>query len=326
MTPPDHLRDERPSISVVVPVFNSEGSLDELVGRLESVLGTATDRHEILLVNDGSADASWNVVESLAAAHSDVRGIDLTRNFGQHNALLAGIRVATCDVIVTIDDDLQHRPEDIPAMLSALGPDVDLVYGVSVEEEHGLWRNLTSRIVKATLAMAIGSETARIAGAFRVFRTSLRDSFAATDDPYVSIDVLLSWVTTRVASVDVEMQQRPHGTSTYTTRKLVRHALNMMTGYGTAPLRMVTYLGFGFAVFGLAIFLYVVTRFFIDGDSVPGFPFLASLVAILSGVQLFALGMIGEYLGRIHFRSMHRPPYAVRRTVGPVTADRSSTQ
>jgi undecaprenyl-phosphate 4-deoxy-4-formamido-L-arabinose transferase len=306
-----------PEVSVVIPVYRAEHTIVPLVERLVDVLAGAVPTHEVVLVNDASPDRSWDLVRELAGRFDTVRGLDLSRNFGQHSALLAGIRSARGDVIVTMDDDLQHRPEDVPLLLAALDTGVDLVYGVSVREEHGLFRNLASRLVKASLASAIGSQTARIAGAFRAFRTSLRDAFAATDDPYASIDVLLSWATTRVATADVTMDQRQQGRSNYTFASLARHAVDMATGYGTAPLRFVTKLGFGFALVGLAIFVYVIVRFFVDGSTVPGFPFLASLVAILSGVQLFALGMIGEYLGRIHFRSMRRPPYVIRQEFPP---------
>lgn len=297
---------------MVIPVYRAEHTIVPLVERLVGVLGEAAPSHEIILVNDDSPDRSWDLVCDLAGRFGTVRGVDLSRNFGQHSALLAGIRSARGSVIVTMDDDLQHRPEDVPVLLAALEPSIDLVYGVSTREEHGFFRNLASRLVKASLASAIGSQTARIAGAFRAFRSSLRGAFAATDDPYASVDVLLSWATTRVAAVDVTMDRRQQGRSNYTFSSLARHAVNMATGYGTAPLRFVTKLGFGFALIGLGIFVYVIVRFFVDGSTVPGFPFLASLVAILSGVQLFALGMIGEYLGRIHFRSMRRPPYVIR--------------
>jgi undecaprenyl-phosphate 4-deoxy-4-formamido-L-arabinose transferase len=307
------------AVSVVVPVFNSEKSLEELVERLVKTLGKQSD-YEIVLVNDGSRDGSWAVIDALALRHSRVRGYDMFRNFGQHNALLAGIRQARHPVIVTLDDDLQHRPEDIPVLLAALTADVDLVYANSAEEEHRFWRNASSRMVKGAMAMSMGTQTARMVSAFRAFRTSLRDSFDSSSDPFVSIDVLLSWVTTRVAAVDVVMEQRSFGESNYTFRKLAKHAINMMTGYSAVPLRLVTYVGFGFALVGVGIFAYVVARFFLDSGSVPGFPFLASVIAVLSGAQLFALGLIGEYLGRMHFRSMQKPAYAIRRVVGSFDA------
>jgi undecaprenyl-phosphate 4-deoxy-4-formamido-L-arabinose transferase len=306
-------------VTVVVPVYRSEDSLAEVVRRTAEVLRGADRSFEIVLVDDCSPDGSWAVIEEIAAEHPEVLGLGLSRNFGQHCALLAGIRTARYDVVVTIDDDLQQRPEDIPILLDALRPGVDLVYGISVEEEHGLWRNLSSRAVKASLGAAVGSEMASKASAFRAFRTTLRTAFESSLDPFISIDVLLSWGTTRFVAVDVEMDQRQFGKSNYTVRKLGRHAINMLTGFSVLPLRIVTLVGFGFAVFGIAVLIYVLISFAAVG-SLPGFPFLASLVALFSGAQLFALGVLGEYLGRVHFRSMGRPAYVVGRRAG-ATAD-----
>jgi glycosyltransferase involved in cell wall biosynthesis len=298
-------------VSIVVPVYNGAGSIAELASRVTSAMNDLGE-WELIFVVDGSPDDSWAVVEELVSLHSRVIGIDLFRNFGQHNALLAGIRSAGFDVIVTMDDDLQHRPETIPALLGALGPNIDLVYGTPVDDEHGLWRNLSSRFAKRIMSASIGGDMARDSGAYRAFRTSLRDGFAEVDDPYVSIDVLLSWVTIRYTTVVTPMDSRAVGSSNYTVRKLTRHAVNMLTGYSTKPLRLVTWLGFALALFGLGTLVFVLVRYFASETEVPGFAFLASLISILAGAQLFGLGVIGEYLGRMHFRSMQRPPYVVR--------------
>lgn len=301
-------------LSVIVPVYGSERSLPELVERLDAVLPTVATWYEIVLVNDASPDGAWAVVERLAAERESVLGINLLRNYGQHNALLAGIRVAAGDIVVTMDDDLQHRPEELPRLLEALTDDIDLVYGYADEEEHGLWRNLSSRLTKLALASALGFETARKASAFRAFRATLRNAFADNRDSAVALDVLLSWGTTRVRAVPVHMEDRRYGRSGYTFGKLVSHALNLMTGYSTAPLRAVTYLGLTMAVFGVAILAVVIGRYIVDGRAQPGFAFIASTISIFSGAQLAALGILGEYLGRVHFRSMGRPTYAVRET------------
>lgn len=304
----------QPSVTVVVPVYNGSASVRELADRVHATL-SATVKWELIFVVDGSPDDSWQVVNELVLEYPEVRGIDLFRNFGQHNALLAGIRAARHDVIVTMDDDLQHRPEMIPILLQAMDDDVDLVYGTSPEPEHDAWRNLTSRLAKAAMGFTIGGRMARDSGAFRAFRTSLRSGFEFVNDSYVSIDVLLSWVTTRYRAVSTPMDQRESGSSNYTVRKLLRHSLNMVTGYSSRPLRLVAWLGFGFALFGTAALAFVLIRYFTGGTEVPGFAFLASLISILAGAQLFGLGLIGEYLGRLHFRSMQRPTYVIRATL-----------
>jgi glycosyltransferase involved in cell wall biosynthesis len=305
----------RSSISVVVPVFNSEGTLDELVSRLKTVLSQFADEWEIILVNDGSQDESWRLVCKVARQYSWIRGIDLMRNYGQHNALLAGIREAQYSVIVTMDDDLQNPPEEIPLLLAKLHEGYDVVYGTPAREQHGLWRDLASRVTKLVLQSAMGAEMARKVSAFRVFRTQVREAFANYQGPFVSIDVLLTWGTTRFAAVSVRHDPRRIGKSNYTFRKLVTHALNMMTGFSVLPLQLASLMGFCFALFGLLVLVYVLGRYLIQGGSIPGFPFLASTIAIFSGVQLLSLGIIGEYVSRMHFRIMEKPTYVIRQQV-----------
>jgi glycosyltransferase involved in cell wall biosynthesis len=301
------------SLSVVTPVYNGEACLAELCRRLGEVLPRIAMQHEIILVNDGSRDRSWEMISKLSSRSPIVRGLNLMRNYGQHNALLCGIRAAKYDVIVTLDDDLQHPPEEIPRLLARLDEGFDVVYGAPETEQHGLLRALASRITRLALRAAIGSEIAKNVSAFRVFRTRLREGFAGYQTPFVSIDVLLAWATTRFGAITVPFQPRRSGSSNYTFTKLVRHALDMMTGFSTAPLQLASLIGFSFTLFGIGVFIYVFVRYCLEG-SVPGFPFLASIIAIFSGAQLFALGVIGEYVARMHFRSMKRPAYVVRTT------------
>jgi glycosyltransferase involved in cell wall biosynthesis len=298
-------------LSIVVPVYNSAGSLPTLVERLTNVLDDAGD-YEIVLVNDGSTDSSWSVVEQLAAERARVRGIDLMRNYGQHNALLAGIRAARNPVVVTLDDDLQNPPEEIPKLLAKLDEGNDVVYGAWRVPAHGLLRNLATRLTKLALRGAIGSEVANEVSAYRAFRTELRDAFADFAGPYVSIDVLLSWGTSRFAATPVRHDPRAVGRSSYGFARLATHALNVLTGFSTRPLRIASLVGLTFTLVGGVVLVLVIVRYFISGRVVPGFPFLAAIIAIFSGAQLLTLGIIGEYLARMHVRIMDRPPYAVR--------------
>lgn len=307
-------------ISVLVPVYRSEASLKPLVGRLLTVLESITstahgemhERFEIILINDGSPGRSWNIIQELTVLYPCVRGINLMRNFGQHNALLCGIRSARHDIIVTLDDDLQHPPEEIPKLLDKLAEGYDVVYGTPQKEQHGWLRDLASQMTKLTLQSAMGAETARNISAFRAFRTQLRDAFAIFQGPFVSIDVLLTWGTTRFCAIPVRHDPRTTSVSNYTFRKLFTHCFNMMTGFSSLPLQLASIIGFTFTLFGIGVLAYVVGRYLIYGYSVPGFPFLASTIAIFSGAQLFALGIIGEYLARMHFRMMDRPTYVIR--------------
>jgi glycosyltransferase involved in cell wall biosynthesis len=299
-------------ISVIVPVFNSEQSLPELLSRLSLILPTITVSFEVILVNDDSHDCSWEVICHSIQNYPWIVGINLMRNYGQHNALLCGIRLARYKVIVTIDDDLQNPPQEIPKLIAKLREGYDVVYGTPQIQQHGLWRNLASRMTKLALQTAMGAETASKVSAYRAFNTQVRNSFEDYQSTFVSIDVLLTWGTTRFSAVTVQHEPRKEGVSNYTFHKLVSHALDMMTGFSTWPLQMTTLTGFGFTIFGIGVFIYVLARYIIAGYSVPGFPFLASIISIFSGAQLFALGIIGEYLSRMHFRIMKKPAYVAR--------------
>jgi undecaprenyl-phosphate 4-deoxy-4-formamido-L-arabinose transferase len=245
------------------------------------------------------------------------------RNYGQHNALLAGIRAARFDTVVTMDDDLQHPPEELPALLAAFVPRLDVLYGTPQQRQHGLMRDLSSAVTKLVLKGAMGADTARLVSAWRVFRTDLRAGFESYNSPFVNIDVLLTWSAHRFAAVAVRHERRESGNSNYNIPKLIRHTLNMMTGFSVLPLQLASIVGFAFTLFGMGVLAYVVGRYVLFGSTVAGFPFLASIIAIFSGAQLFALGIIGEYLARIHFRTMSRPAYTVAETTAANSHGRS---
>jgi glycosyltransferase involved in cell wall biosynthesis len=299
-------------LSIVIPIYNSQDNLPPLIQSLTTVLSTLSNPYEIILVNDGSHDKSWQTIKDLSSKYPNIRAFDLVRNFGQHNALLCGIRKASGEIIITLDDDLQHPPETIPQLLEKLQQGYDVVYSVPQEEKHSLWRNITSKLIKLILKKAMQVSKAQEISAYRAFHTQLRDSFAEYKGTFVSIDVLLSWGTTHFASVKTKHNLRLSGKSQYTLKKLLNHALTLITGFSILPLQFSSFLGFGSILFGIAVLIYVFVKFFRSGGVVPGFTFLASIVAIFSGVQLFAIGMIGEYLGRLFSKTFGQPTYIIR--------------
>ena len=306
------------SISVIIPVYNAELTLADLYDQLIPVLETLAPQFEVIMVEDRGKDRSWEVIKSLSAKDKRVRGIRLSRNFGQHNALLCGIRAARYEVIVTMDDDLQNPVSEIAILLSKFEEGFDVVYGTPDKQQHGMIRTIATQITKLVLKNAMGVETARKVSAFRVFREELRTAFEDYRSPFVSIDVLLTWGTTKFGTVKVKHAPRLRGRSNYTVKQLLTHAMNLLTGFSTLPLQIASFVGFFFAIFGLGVLAWVLGRYALYGSPVAGFPFLASIIAIFSGAQLFALGIFGEYLARMHFRAMNRPAYVVAESADQV--------
>jgi len=311
----------QPDLSVVIPVYKSENILPSLLERLATVLPQISAQYEVILVNDGSPDRSWEKIVTLSADYPWLRGIRLMRNYGQHNALLRGIRAARYEVIVTMDDDLQHPPEEIPKLLAELDKGYDVVYGYPESESHALWRSLSSQLTKWLLRVGLGIPGIERSGAFRAFRAHLREAFADYRSSFVSIDVLLSWGTTRFCYVPVRHDSRKEGASNYNFAKLIVHMFNMVTGVSTLPLQLASVLGFSLTFFGFGVLIYVIGRYLLQGSPVQGFPFLASIVSIFSGAQLFALGIFGEYLARMYFRLVGKPQSVVHEEIGFPVSD-----
>jgi len=302
------------SISVVVPVYCAENSLHELYQRIVSTLDSY--KFEIIFIEDQGGDASWNIICDIAKKDKRVIGFQHSKNYGQHNALLLGIRHANYEYIVTLDDDLQNPPEEIPKLMAKLQEGYDIVYGVPQEGQHGIFRNIASKITKYLLQKSTGITEVIDTSSFRAFRTFLREAFINFNNPFVSIDVLLSWGTAQYASIEVAHNKRVFGSSNYSFSILVRHAINMLISYSLLPLRLATIIGLLFTIFGILLFMIIISSYLIYGRIVQGFTFLASIIIIFSGAQLFSLGIFGEYLTRIYFRSLGKPYSVVRRSVG----------
>jgi glycosyltransferase involved in cell wall biosynthesis len=301
------------NLSIVVPAYRGEKLIEPLVERLGKALPTFAEQYEVILVNDGSPDGSWGVIEQLAKKYKWVRGIRLMRNYGQHNALLCGIRQACYEVTVTMDQDLQHKPEDIPLLLAEFEKGYDLVYGIPKKLPQGFIRNLLTANIKRMMSNVMGVPSVKNISSFRIFHTHLRSAFDNFQGSSLIIDVLLSWGSTRFSSVQVDIARA--GESNYNFAGLIAITMEILTGYSTKPLRLASWIGFIMTLFGLGIFIYVMVTYFTLG-SLPGFPFLASIIALFSGAQLFTLGIFGEYLARMFDRSMDRPTYVIQQLVG----------
>ena len=300
------------SISVVVPVYNSASTLPRLTQELKVALEAMKSDFEVILVNDGSKDLTSQMITDLAQQHDFIIGLDLARNYGQHNALLCGIRHASKKIVVTLDDDLQTPPSEMYKLLSKLNEGYDVVYGVREKETHSFLRNLASLTTKYVLQKAMGAQIARDISSYKAFRTDLRDSFTDFRSPYVCIDILLTWATTNFGAVQVKHVAREQGESNYTLGKLIVHALNLITGFTVLPLQFASMTGFVLLFFGICGVIYVVGKYLLGWGYVPGFSFLACAILIFSAAQLLALGIIGEYLARMYCGAMGKPLYMVK--------------
>lgn len=300
------------NISAVIPVCNAEKTLSELVRRLTTVLEVEDRDYEVLLINDGSRDRSWEIIRSLTEGNPRIRGIDLMRNYGQHNALLEGILAARGEVIVTLDDDLQNPPEEIPKLLKKLAEGYDVVYGIPARKRHNLWRRVGSGVIRLILRGALGSEISRNISSFRALRSEVRAAFSNYRGAFIIIDAPLAWATNRFGAVTVRHEPRQESPSNYSFRRLLFQALNALFSFSVRPLKFASLIGFFLTLFGVGVLAYAVGRYLILGYSLPGFPFLASIIAIFSGAQLLVLGITGEYLSRMYFQTMGRPGSLVR--------------
>lgn len=304
-----------PSISVVIPVYRSQNSIALVVKELAAELPKLTDAFEAVLVEDSGGDGSWDVIQRLAAEYEWVRGFKLTRNYGQHSALLCGIRAASFEIVVTMDDDMQHPTPKIKDLLDKLAEGYDVVYGKPERGQHGLFRNIASLMTKWVLQGAMDGKTARSISAFRAFRADLRPAFADFRGPPVNIDVLLTWGTSSFTAVSTPHLPRAIGTSNYTFGKLVAHAFNMVTGFSVLPLRFASVLGLIMTAFGFLILIYIIlSQVLAFQFEIPGFTFTASMISIFAGAQMFTLGIIGEYLARMYLRLMDKPAYVIQQS------------
>ncbi|MHB0959357.1 MAG: glycosyltransferase family 2 protein [Pirellulaceae bacterium] len=302
-------------VSVVVPVYNSADMLAELVRRTLVVLEGAFASYEIVLIDDGSVDRSWEVLCELQAKHSDhLVVIQLMRNFGQHNALMCGLRRVGGRLVVTMDDDLQTPPEEIPKLVERIETGgFDLVYGQYESKQHELWRNLGSGLVNLFYRFVFRSQVK--VTSFRTIRRELSDKILSYDLNFTYLDGLLAWNSQRIAGARVEHHPRTSGRSGYSLAKLVILAMNLFTNFSLFPLQMVSMLGFVFALFGFTLGTYYIFRAIFQTIVVPGYASLIVSIFILGGAQLLALGVLGEYLGRLHLNVNRKPQYGIRHVI-----------
>ncbi|MEX1233287.1 MAG: glycosyltransferase family 2 protein [Planctomycetaceae bacterium] len=314
-------------ISIVVPVYRSAQSLPVLIDRLNAVLQTLGRSYEIILVDDGSPDDSFRVMRALQARQPDViTTVQLMRNYGQHNALMCGFRHVRGRYVVTLDDDLQNPPEEIPKLLEAIERgELDLVYGCPDAKQHESWRNAGSALINIFFRTVY--KLSVTVTPFRIMRRQLVDSIVPYALNFTYVDGLLCWNTQRVGQVTVEHHARPHGRSGYSLGKLMVLALNLFTNFSLLPLQLVSGVGFAASFIGMITAAFYLYRYLFDQITVPGYASTIVAILVLGGLQLLSLGLIGEYLGRLHLNVNKKPQYTERQatTAGHRPQDESPT-
>ncbi|MBN1671891.1 MAG: glycosyltransferase family 2 protein [Kiritimatiellae bacterium] len=303
-------------ISIVVPVFNSEACLDELVRRLEPVLGRRPAGGEIILVNDGSHDRSWAAIARLAAEHPVVRGLNLRRNFGQDNAIMAGLREARGSVAVIMDDDLQHDPDDVARLVEQIEDGYDVCFADFEKKYQAWWKNWGSRFNNFVATIVLKKPRHVYLSPFKALSKDIVREVVKYDGPYPYIDGLILRVTRSVARIDAEHHHRFAGKSNYSVLKSIGVWLRVLTSFSLAPLRLATYMGFVFSGIGLAVALVFLVRKLLGVEVPMGWASLIVAVLVLGGVQLAGIGMLGEYLGRVFLHLNRQPQYVVKEYAG----------
>jgi len=312
---------EEVAVSVVIPVYRSAPTVAELLRRVCNVLGAITHRYEVVLVEDCSPDNTWDAIETARRNYgNNIVAVQLMRNFGQHNALMCGLKLARGQIIITMDDDLQNPPEEIPKLIAALEEgSFDLVYGTTDARQHAGWRNLGAALVWRFYRRVFGNSITPTT--FRAMRKHLAHGIQFYDLNFTYVDGLLAWCTGRIGEVTVEHHARTVGNSGYSFRKLLLLALNLYTNFSLLPLQLVSAIGLTAALGGFGLGAYYVLQHFTSSVAVPGFASTIVAVLVLGGVQLLALGVIGEYLGRLHLNVNRKPQFIVRQICRTTVAD-----
>jgi undecaprenyl-phosphate 4-deoxy-4-formamido-L-arabinose transferase len=306
-----------PYLSVVVPVFNEEESLPELLSRLSAALGALTKSYEVLLVNDGSRDGSLVLLREAAARDPHLTVIDFNRNYGQHSAIFAGFEAARGEIIVTLDADLQNPPEEIGKLVTKMEEGFDVVGSVRIKRQDPFFRRLASRLVNRVTSMATGVDLSDYGCMLRAYRQGVVKTLCQSKEISTFIPVLADMFAGRVTEVPVSHAERLKGQSKYSLWKLVRLQFDLMTSFSLWPLRSTMLMGVLMAVASMIVALVLIVGRLIEGShwAVSGVFTLFAVLFFFVGAMFFALGLLGEYVGRIYMEVRHRPRYVIRQVI-----------
>lgn len=303
-----------PEISIVIPCYNSSKSLNELSQRLDSSLKTLNITYEIIYVNDCSKDTTLLKLKKLAENNKNVKAIDLMFNVGQFRALYCGFEIAKGRYIVTIDDDLQHPPEEIPKLYNAIkdNEEIDAIFGKYEEKKHSSFRNIGSSFIKLINEKIYGKPKDLTMSAFRIMRRELVETIMShkTISPVIGAIILKS--TNKIINIDVQHDKRKHGTSNYNLIKLIKTTLDNVLNFSSLPLQTISIIGIVVSLISFLFSMFYLIRYFVTDEGVPGWTSIMVLLNFYAGFILISLGLIGEYLIRILMEVNGTPKYKIR--------------
>lgn len=306
------------SYSVVIPVYRSSQCLLELANRLDKVFGELNSDHEIIMVDDCSPDDSWNVVSELARTRPNYKGVQLLKNSGQTKATMAGIKAASGEIVITMDDDLQHDPQLIPLLMDELEKEggYDCVFAHFPEKKHAGYRNIASKIISGINSQAFGSNAKIKVSSFRLMRGYMAQIVRQNQSVSASVGGLIIANAARIKSVPIPHYERFSGKSNYTLAKQFKQAFDNICSVSMLPLRMISAAGLLASVLSGGLLCYYLIKYFMGGISQPGWTSLVILITFFSGLILLSLGVIGEYIARVLGELQKSNVTMVRQTIG----------
>ncbi len=303
-------------ISFVIPCYRSEQTLGKVVAEIKDKMTGMSDRYgyEIILVNDGSPDDTYGVIKTIASDMDNVLGIDFARNFGQHAALMAGLRSVSGDVVVCLDDDGQTPASEVDKLLDAIEDGADVVYARYAHKKHSLFRNFGSFLNEKMTQFLLGKPKELMVSSYFAARRFVIDDVVRYDKSYPYVIGLVLRTTKRIVNVDVNHREREVGQSGYTLSKLLSLWMNGFTAFSVTPLRISTWSGCILAIIGFLYGIYTIIKHFLQGIAPMGYDSLMSALMFIGGMILLMLGLTGEYIGRMYIGLNNAPQYIVRET------------
>ena len=314
------MSDVTPEVSIVVPVYRSERILPELVQQVGAAMDQAgmSGRFELILVNDASPDNSWSAIRNIAPMFPFVKAICLAKNVGQHNATMAGLKEAAGQIVVIMDDDLQHPPQTIMTLVAAVQSGNDVCYTQYIGRRHPLWKRLGSWFNDRVATFLLGKPRGLYLSSYKALCSRVVQEMIRYDGPYPYLDGLILDATQSIISVPVNHQSRHAGEGNYGLRRSISLWLKMATSFSIVPLRIASLAGLALAGLSAALMIAVVVKKLLHPETPAGWASVVTIVLFMGSMQLLCLGIIGEYLGRAYLKLNRKPQYAVRERIGHV--------